>query len=139
MRYFNLDFFLRSGKGNQLKLFRRFINAWGGMDFDRLPIKKEPDLTRARNIKRDYSKLLPRAKKIIEDYKKQRERSSSLDAAVKTIKKINPGLPRGSWKMIAPYLKGNRRHSAGKLTLKILTLAYGGEPRSLERYIYTLQ
>lgn len=126
-------------EGAQLALFNRFVQAYlkiKGFDVKGTPGMKSGTSMDAWRIQDAYNWLLPLTGKIVNDFRVQRDRGSNLSAAVKAIKQHNAGLPRGSWKRIEPYLRGNRRHSAKKLALEILSYCSGRSSRSLERYVY---
>lgn len=126
-------------EGTQLALFNKFIQAYleiEGFEVKGVPGVKPGTRLDTWQIQKAYKWLLPIAEKIVRDFKNQRDRSRDLTAAVKVIKKRNTGAPRGSWKAIEPYLKGNRCHSSKKLTLKILSYYLGISSRSMEKYVY---
>lgn len=135
--YVNMELLPRAGA--QLVLFNKFIRAY--LSIEGFEVKGSPGVkpgTRLDTwqIQEAYNWLLPLAKKVVSDFRSQRDRSRDLAAAVKTIKSRNSGLPRGSWKAISAYLKGTRRHSSRKLALEILSYHLGKSPRSMERYVY---
>ena len=134
--FFNPAFNPRSG--NKKKgLFRRFINAYlrlHGKDAILIqpgPSPKELDVSLT-----EYKDTLNRMKQIVRDYKKKRDCTRNLEAAIKATKKLHTGLPYGSWKIITPHLKENRVYRPKELAIKLLAIKNACSESTIERKIY---
>lgn len=132
--WFNLELVPRSPNAD---LFPKFVNAFLRLQsINRINIRLSKDREATAGLNAGYRELLPRLTDLVSEYKALRREKPALSAAINALKKRHHGLPRGSWKVIEPYLKGERRPSGRILAFRILGYMHRMEYRSVERHIY---